>query len=157
MTELFKQARDQAQEGLNETRLALYTLRTVEADKIRGIDSVQKLVRVFEKATGVVVNMDLGNITWNFDESVELTLYRLVQEGNSFRHGKATRIEISFEQEISARTLRICDNGSGCNEIRDGIGFSGIKERVGKLGGHFTARNKSAGFELSAWIPCKVR
>lgn len=159
LTELVKQARDQAQEGLNETRLALHVLRVVDTDKIRGADAVQKLARVFEKATGVVVNADLGSITWNFDESVELILYRLVQEGmtNAFRHGKATRIEISFEQDISAITLRICDNGSGCTEIKDGIGFSGIRERIGKLGGCFTAGNNSEGFELSAWIPCKVR
>ncbi len=159
LTELVKQARDQAQEGLKETRLALHVLRVVDTDKIRGIDAVQKLVRVFEKATGVVVNADLGSITWNFDESVELILYRLVQEGmtNAFRHGKATRIEISFKQEISAITLRICDNGIGCTEIKDGIGFSGIKERIGKLGGRFTARKMSAGFELTVWIPCKVR
>jgi signal transduction histidine kinase len=153
--QLLHATRLQALQGWNEARLALRALRTLPSEEDRGIQAIQRLVKAFRKATGVKVRLELGNTPVRFTEEVEAVLYRLVQEGltNSFRHGRATAIDISFW--MTERDLRITvrDNGVGASEFKAGIGLSGIHERLNPLGGTLLARNIVDGFELVITIP----
>ena len=144
-----------AQDGLADTRRALHALRKLGVDDVRGIPAIRKLIDTFQNATGVEVVIEYGNIPWNMNEDVERTLFRFIQEGmiNSFKHGKATRIIISLWQDDRHLIIVLQDNGRGSEVIKEGIGISGMRERVERFGGEISSRNISDGFELSARIP----
>jgi len=154
---LLEQARDQACDALNETRRALRELREVELNKEHGLLAIHKLVKAFEQATNVRVKVDFGDVPWSFGDEMDLTVYRMVQEGitNAFKHGKATLIRLHFRREEPGIRINIRDNGCGCAEITEGIGFRGMRERIQQLEGSLKAQNRPHGFELSAWIPWK--
>jgi PAS domain S-box-containing protein len=158
LTDVLEQSRDQVQDALTETRVALHMLRAVQGDKLRGKEDIRRLVATFEKATGVMVEVDFGGVQWSYSGPVELILYRVIQEGltNAFRHGRATQVQILLQEQDSGINLIVCDNGLGCKTIEEGIGLCGIRERVAHLGGRFLARNKPVGFELSVWVPSRA-
>ena len=144
-----------AQDGLADTRRALHALRQAGVEELRGLRAIKKMVDAFQNATGIPVGIEYGNIPWNMDERVDLAVFRLLQEGmtNAFKHGKAGKIQVSFWKTESELMVNIRDNGSGSKEIKEGIGISGMRERIEGLGGEILARNTTDGFELSARIP----
>jgi signal transduction histidine kinase len=149
--------RNQAQKGLAETRRALQELRLMEEKNYSGLPAIQKLISIFERATGVRVICEYGNIPFYFSDEINIFLYRMVQEGltNAFRHGNATAILIHFWiTKEKSLTLRIRDNGKGADEeITEGIGLAGMRERLAKIHATLEARNVYNGFELVANIP----
>jgi signal transduction histidine kinase len=154
---ILEQTRDQAQKGLQETRRALRALRSVEEENLSGLKAIQKLISVFERVTGVVVQKEYGNLPFYISDEINIFLYRMVQEGltNAFRHGKATTIMIHFWiHDDNTLILRIRDNGSGAGgDIKEGIGLAGMRERIEKIQGSLEARDVFDGFEIIARIP----
>jgi signal transduction histidine kinase len=152
--DILDQTREQADNALNETRLALRALRSMRTSELT-YSTINTIAKAFEAATGVVVTIEYGNLPNRIDDDIMLVLYRLIQEGmtNSFRHGRATRIMIVFGYDAGAIHVVIRDNGHGASEITDGIGFSGMRERLSSYHGKLEARNVVNGFELLATIP----
>ena len=116
------------------------------------------MTRAFSDATGVEVEVDFGNLPWELDMEVEGAIYRLLQESmtNAFRHGEATHVSVRFsvlEREIE---VIVRDNGRGAEEVEEGIGIAGMRERVNRLGGRLSARNVTGGFEVLACLPKEV-
>jgi signal transduction histidine kinase len=149
--------RDQAQKGLSETRKALKELRSAEEKRYSGLPAIHELISIFEKVTGITVVREYGNFHFYFPEKINQFLFRMVQEGltNAFRHGNATEILIQFwVDDRNILTLRIRDNGKGAEEeIKEGIGLVGMRERLESVRGTLEARNVVDGFEIAAHIP----
>jgi signal transduction histidine kinase len=157
LSRMLYQAAVIAQDGLSDTRRALHALREIKVGSLHGLDAVQKLVTTFQNSTGIIVEMEYGNFSWGITEDMDLLIYRFIQEGltNAFRHGKATCISISFWQDANILMIKLRDNGIGSKEIKEGIGISGMKERVYHLQGELYAKNVSQGFELSVILPIR--
>ncbi len=92
---------------------------------------------------------------WSLGESIDSTIYRIVQEGitNAIRHGNASEIAIHLSSDGSKVAVTISDNGSGAGEIKEGIGLAGIRERLASVRGGLSAGNRAGGFQLYAWVP----
>jgi signal transduction histidine kinase len=148
--DIARRARDQVEQGLEQTRASLHELRQVKWPEVKGLQAVHKLVRVFEDIVNVDVHVEYGNVRSNLGNDVENVLYMVVREGltNAFRHGKASRIKIILFQHEEKLILTIRDNGEGAEEVKEGIGLAGMRERIGRFGGHLYARNVVDGFEL---------
>jgi signal transduction histidine kinase len=115
------------------------------------------------------LQVDLA-IAGDFDdlaEAVNITLYRVIQEGltNNVRHANATSVEIclnrtagAIPQRRSEITLTITDNGRGPSSGGSGgLGLIGMRERVESLGGRLEVRSGAlCGFLVSAWLPVIV-
>ena len=96
-------------------------------------------------------------------ELLNLTLYRLIQEGltNSYKHAGATQIEVQLRREGAAQggediVLTVRDDGRGTDLIqrKPGFGLSGMRERVELLGGRFSLDSTpGAGFSFEARVP----
>lgn len=156
MIAILKDAKENAECHLQDTRTILYQLRTLPEDTgRRGLGAVARLARAFGTATGLQVDCNFGNLPWTMGEPMDRALYRLVQEGltNSFRHGRATVVRIQSRIEGGVLHISVTDNGGGAPEVKEGIGLLGMRERLAALDGTFTARNVADGFELSAAIP----
>jgi signal transduction histidine kinase len=160
--EILQQLIALAKEGVQDTRQALRELRAIDEASPKGLQAISRLIRVFRNATGVEVDVDFGNVPWEFHNELDRFLYRMIQEGltNAFRHGKATYIHIRlwiFESQAGDELIiRIHDNGQGSSEIKQGIGLQGMEERVKKLQGRLEAKNMPGGFDVIAWIPLRT-
>jgi two-component system, NarL family, sensor histidine kinase UhpB len=100
-------------------------------------------------------------------ELLNLTLYRLIQEGltNSSKHASATHIDVSLNREPAASgsgediVLTVRDDGRGADLAlrKPGFGLNGMRERVELLGGRFTLESAPGkGFGLEARLPAAV-
>lgn len=151
-------ARDQAKEGLIEVRYALQALRPVRVGGFNGLSAIQCLVKAFEKATQIKVELESANLPLFLGEEMDQTIYRLVQEGmtNALRHGKANYILIIFGKDDGKLYVTIKDNGLGSdnNGAKTGFGLLGMQERIEKLGGQLEIHSiPKRGFTLKAWFP----
>lgn len=149
-------AREQAQNGLAETRRTLRVLRTVEPSAPVGVRALSQMFRTFEEATNVKVSVAYGNLPMVTTPISDQIVFRTVQEGltNAFRHGRATEVSVTFWYDGRGIDLSLQDNGVGSSGAEDGIGLLGMRERIEPLGGTVeTGNRKGGGFELKAWIP----
>jgi signal transduction histidine kinase len=155
LQDLLKRAHEQSMEGIENTRLALRELRAVSARKIGNFEAIQRIAEAFQTATGVAVRIEYGNLPRFFGNGLDRFIYRFIQEGmtNAFRHGMATSIRVLFWVQDRTLSVTIHDNGRGANNLQEGIGLRGMRERVNEFSGTFKAANVADGFELIARIP----
>jgi two-component system sensor histidine kinase UhpB len=104
-----------------------------------------------------------GNLE-GLSETVNLTLYRLIQEGltNISKHANAKRSEITLERiqsamrDVSELRLKVADNGCGMEPgtRTSRFGLSGMRERVEMAGGSFTLESAPGrGLSFVAHLP----
>lgn len=155
---LLLSSRDQAQRGLLETRRAMRNLRSVTTVQPQGMRRIAEVVKFFENATKVEVDLHIGNAPASFGGEIDDVLYRMVQEGltNAFRHGNASRVSVGFWVTKCAVRVTIKDNGVGSNEVVPGVGLVGMVERLAHLGGELKTDSNRYGFSVLAEIPLRV-
>jgi signal transduction histidine kinase len=152
----------QGKDAVGDTRQSLRDLRAIEQQPRKGLKQIHRLIKVFSQATGIEVGINYGNLPWEFGNEIDETIYRMIQEGmtNAFRHGKATRIQISLwittTDLVPELNVSISDNGFGSQEVKQGIGLQGMEERLRKLGGSIEAKNVPGGFSVSGVIPLRT-
>jgi signal transduction histidine kinase len=148
---LLFQIRDQAITGIQETRQAMRELRNLEQHPRPWLARINHMVGMFGEATGMQVSLEFGNIPSSLSPELFRAIYRVVQEGltNAFKHGEASRVEIIFNYFKPYLSLTIRDNGSGSEQIVEGIGFKGMRERIAPYAGEFRCRNLDEGYEVN--------
>ena len=150
---------EEARRCLDETRASMRELRSSEQREPVGIAAAARLTAFFAQATGVDVMAEYGNARPSYGEKIDATLVRILQEGmtNAFRHGMATQIRIQFWENREILNLRVQDNGYGAEDLTEGIGLAGMRERIQSLGGTLVAANGPGGFRIDAAIPIEAR
>ncbi len=154
--EVFQSARTQAKEGLQETRKALHALRGGIYGGPRGLEAIYRIKQVFQDITGIDVTVDAGNIPNRFSDDIDRMIYRTVQETltNAMRHGRATKVRISFHLDEGMLSLTVTDNGVGAKVIVRGIGLAGMEERIEPFGGKMVTSNPvEGGFRICITLP----
>ena len=108
------------------------------------------------------VDVQLNNAVTEAPQSVQLAIYRIVQESltNVVRHSGADRATVTVGVDRGSYLVTVTDNGSGTEggvASEGGRGLLGMRERAELLGGSLTAGPSSAGrgFEVVARIPIK--
>ena len=154
--QLMEKARASAQEGLDEIRNALHLLRAQEDPAPSSIDAIVKMITAFRDATGIEVELELGNTPIRLNPEIESAVYHSVREAltNSFRHGQATQVRVQFWQSDSELIVIVWDNGVGVgDEIQEGIGLSGMRERLRAVSGTLGVAPLPTGFQIMVTIP----
>lgn len=83
----------------------------------------------------------------------------VVREGttNILRHAAARRVTFWLTVDRGVATLVVRDDGNGgWLPTRDGMGLTGLRERVAVLGGSLSANGDGRGFTLTATVPTTV-
>lgn len=147
-------ARENAKEGLATIRRSLHLLRSYERPKT-SIRRIQDLVSVFRIATGVEVAVEYTNAPDRMGAGIEEFFHSFVQEAltNAFRHGQATRIRLYLTRTEDRLVASVLDNGRGAGEIREGLGITGMRERLAALGGTLTIARRPDGFQITGEVP----
>jgi two-component system sensor histidine kinase UhpB len=84
----------------------------------------------------------------SYGDSIDLTLYRCVQESltNALRHANATQIAIALDETEHGVQVMVRDDGCGiASNAPPGRGLRGMQERVHALGGSFAIEGAPAG------------
>ena len=75
---------------------------------------------------------------------------------NAAKHSKATRVDISIDINEKYTRLYIKDNGIGCDKLKEGLGISGMKERVLNIGGTISISSND-GFLIVCLLPMAIQ
>jgi signal transduction histidine kinase len=149
-------------EALAEMRRLVGVLRRPEeAPALAPQPSLQHLDRLVEQAreAGLPVDVQIEGDPTELAAGVDLTAYRLVQEGltNAMKHAQATRAEVIVRYVGDAVEVVVSDNGRGFSDGKaesGGHGLVGMRERVAVYGGDLQAGPRpEGGYTLHARLP----
>jgi signal transduction histidine kinase len=148
-----------AEAALAQVRGILGDLRRREIRSAAGPNAIAKVVRVFRIAAGAEVDLDFGNFDWAIGDEEAFAVHHFVQEAmlNAFSHGKARSIRVSFRQGDEGLAVTVRDNGSGSKLVSEGIGISGMRERLARVGGGLEYSSTAEGFSITMRLPPPAR
>ena len=108
--------------------------QTVSGYKHRGlVGEVMSLCdKLREKNIIVTLHGEIPKLTVRTETALILALTELTT--NVLRHSKGTACDLTFEQSKEHIKMTLCDNGK-VNEIKEGNGLNGIRERLNALAG----------------------
>ncbi|MGL4523396.1 MAG: sensor histidine kinase, partial [Bacilli bacterium] len=117
-------------------------LRPMALDDLGLIPALKKYLRTIEDFNSLPIKFIYSGSDKRLHNSVEVALFRIVQEAvqNAVKHAKATEMVVKIEVLEERAYVVIKDNGIGFkpNKVSDGsFGLQGIKERVDLLKGNY--------------------
>ena len=137
-----------ARRSLNELRTLSYLLHPPMLDELGFVSALGIFVEGFSQRSGMQVRLDLPKGCPKFTKELEITLFRVVQEGltNARRHSESTTANVSLsfesgelklfvENETTSKLLSI---QPPVHTAKLGVGVRSMKERVQQLGGNLT-------------------
>ena len=150
-------------EALAEMRRMVGVLRRPEeAPALAPQPSLEHVERLVEQAreAGLPVELRVRGEAVDLPAGVDLTAYRLVQEGltNALKHANASHAEVLVDYGDGAIEVMVSDDGRGLgNGDGGGHGLVGMRERAKLLGGRLHVRSTPGrGTRISAQVPLTV-
>jgi signal transduction histidine kinase len=147
-------------EALAEMRRMVGVLRRPEEGPVLAPQpSLEHLDRLVEQArdAGLPVELRVEGDAFQLPVGVDLTAYRLVQEGltNALKHAGATRAEVVVNYSEGEIEVVVSDDGRGVGSgDGGGHGLVGMRERVSVYGGELDAGpSPEGGYRLRARLP----
>jgi signal transduction histidine kinase len=147
-------------EALAEMRRMVGVLRHPdEAPALAPQPSLEQIQSLVERAreAGLPVELRIEGEPVELPAGVDLTAYRLVQEGltNAIKHARAQRAEVLVRYAAGEVEVTVSDDGRGGGDgDGSGHGLVGIRERVSVYGGRLEAGVRpEGGFRLRATLP----
>jgi two-component system, NarL family, sensor histidine kinase UhpB len=143
-------------------------LRPVGLDELGLVAAIEHCIDQWrQRLPGTRFDLSLRGNLEGLGENLDLTLYRLIQEGltNVYKHANARRVQIVLERQsvpadgAGALHVSVADDGCGMDTGTRGrrFGLSGMRERVEMAGGRFTLSTvRGAGLRFEAHLPAEV-
>jgi signal transduction histidine kinase len=144
------------QKALENSRRIAHDLLPPVLEKFGLHAGIEELVVEFNSSKVVQVKY-VNELNFDIDDiDKHLHVFRILQEllNNSVRHGKASKVAITFKQVNNTNTCIYTDNGIGFNSDSDaskkGLGMKNIESRVTFLNGTFTIKSAiNKGFSVN--------
>jgi signal transduction histidine kinase len=151
--ETVEQINLEIQAGLDRTRALAHGLVPAKSDFNTLQQALRDLARQVETRFGLQLIVTLPPEPPVFSQASLLHLYRIVQEGatNAFKHGRASRLDVTLALRENELVLAMEDNGSGLppdSSRGDGVGLNVMRNRASLLGGRLELCNSSRGGAL---------
>jgi signal transduction histidine kinase len=140
-------------------------LRPPTIDSLGLGSALQSYTQEWSERTGIELDLNLDTNLGRLPEAIELSVFRIIQEGlnNVRKHAMANKIDVTLEHiSVRALMISISDDGGGLQDDFDlsalskegHFGLLGISERVALLGGRLNLKNKpEGGLLLQVEIP----
>lgn len=156
-------ARDSAEEILEEIRLLSQTMHPALLDDLGLEAALRKLARDMTSATSVDIDVDVAASLSHarLPTNVEAVFYRVAQEAvrNATRHGGPHRVRLQLTRQANTATLDVHDDGRGfdlaqADRERRGMGLLSMRERVALVDGWLEIKTAvGSGTTISATVP----
>jgi signal transduction histidine kinase len=149
-------ARHLAQDGLDETRRAVGTLR---GDRVPGARMLAGLVEEFQLDSGVECEYSVDGEPVELPSPAQLALFRTAQEAltNVRKHAPSHRVQVHLRYAPEGAELTVDDFGAAPPPApaaaTEGYGLEGMRERAELLGGELEAGPRDSGFRVRLWLP----
>ncbi|MCX2721485.1 sensor histidine kinase [Roseibium salinum] len=138
------------QDAMHEIRTICQglVLPQVEAAELKEI--LRLAVRTHEQRTGRTVRLSMSGTSPALTPSEKICIYRFLQEtlNNSYRHAGGIGQAVTQTADGGRITVEVSDRGPGFDpaDMRsDGLGLTGLHERVESLGGRFEVSSSDKG------------
>jgi signal transduction histidine kinase len=147
--------RDTSRASLEALRAELSRLSTEPGGAQRtvrnGLDDLPVLINRV-RAGGLDVDLRSADVVAS--DEAGAAAYLVVQEAltNVLRHSGASSAAVSVAEQDGLLVVTVVDNGQG-GDVDEGLGISGMRARVERLGGELTVGRTPLGFEVRAEIP----
>ncbi|MBE2223131.1 MAG: GAF domain-containing sensor histidine kinase, partial [Anaerolineae bacterium] len=160
-----KELRALNSQTLQDVHELVADLRPSLLDNLGLVSALRSQAQAFQKRTGIHITFTHTGEKRREDSTIELTLYRIAQEGltNVAKHAQASEVRIRLISRPDRLCLRIRDNGRGFDtekaldssqKHREAWGLLGMQERVSLIGGHFFIRSRqNVGTIIQICIP----
>src|SRR6266853_629779 len=154
---------DLARQSLREIRTFSYVLHPPSFDELGFVGAMRTFAQIFAERSEMQVEVDMPDSYTELPSEMEMTLFRVAQEGmiNAHRHARVSRVTIRMV--VDGTAIRFCVENEGTlspwlNENnfgrrKAGVGISGIRERVEHFGGQLQLRSDQNRTFLEAVIP----
>jgi len=117
----------------------------------------------FSERSNIKVDLEVPSAFGRLPDELEITIFRIVQEclTNIHRHSGSTTATIRLHQEGDRLTIQVQDRGKGIpfekqpeliESGRGGVGFTGMRERLRRLGGTLEIKSDGSGTTVSATL-----
>lgn len=148
--------RGEIRDLVEELRRICGNLRPPTIDSLGLGAALQSYLHDWSERTGIKVNLNLDANFGRLPETIELSIFRIIQEGvnNIWRHADASTADVTLTHTSPRMLLvSIADDGVGLQKSfslgelsRSGhFGLLGISERVALMGGRLRFQNLSDG------------
>jgi signal transduction histidine kinase len=154
-----------ADQAIEEIRTMSYLLHPPLLDEVGFACAAEWYIEGFAKRSGINVKADIANLRGRLPASVEIALFRVLQESltNVHRHSGASEASIHLQYEAQGVILEIRDFGKGIPEERlrllhavsaeTGVGLAGMRERLHELEGKLEIESDGCGTRMRATVP----
>jgi signal transduction histidine kinase len=158
-----------AEQCLQEVRTLSYLLHPPLLDEIGLASALRWLATGFSERSGVVVEVRVDDIGEPLPREVATALFRVAQEAlsNIHRHSGSRWARIALYRTTNTVCLEVLDRGKGLKAAkvsRDGdlgstigVGISGMRVRLGQLGGQLEINSGRSGTRVTATVPLAPR
>lgn len=140
----------------------LRRLRPAELDALGLVAALQALCEGWEERSGIACVFHPEAVETVFDDAVNVTVYRIVQEAltNVMRHARASSVKVLLcGRDPAQLLLTVQDDGRGMDvgAVSRGLGLLGATERAASVSGVLEVRSTlGTGVRLELRIPRAV-
>ncbi len=120
------------------------------------IDLGAALRPLAENVPKLAIHMDVQQPLTVDDPERAHVLLRCAQEAitNAVRHADARNLWLNAGNDGQSITLQVRDDGAGTDQLADGNGLQGMRERLRQLGGQLDIKTRAGqGFQLTMTLP----
>ena len=146
--------RETAQRGITDVRRSVKKLRPADLEKLPFRQALARMTEEFAASSGMKISFTVVGWPDGLREDQEEVIYRVVQEGitNANRHGRARNVNITIGSSGGTLRIIIADDGTGCEDVKQGFGLRHMRERLELLHGSLNFWS-DGGFIIEAEIP----
>lgn len=159
VAKLYGKDDDKAKEMLSKSIKGLSDSLNVVRDTVHNIKPKENLG--IEYVTRIIDNFEFCSVDFKYSGDINIVMpvhMELIATNikesltNAAKYSKATKMEIRLDINEKYIRLFIKDNGVGCDKFKEGLGISGMKERIKNTGGSIAISGED-GFLIVCVIP----
>jgi signal transduction histidine kinase len=148
-----------SRDALTETRSLVAASARVELPGGGLLGALEHLASRFQRESGITVTVS-GAVGEQLDRDAEVVLLRCAQEGlaNVRKHAAARTVRVELSSDDGFARVRVIDDGHGFEPAAAsgpaaGFGLSGLRDRLGLVGGSLAIDGTPGATSLTAQVP----
>jgi signal transduction histidine kinase len=134
-----RRAGDLARTSLNEARRSVHALRPQALEEVNFWEALKGIIKSTTIGTTLQTRFETKGEVPILPPAWQKTLLHIGQEAltNALKYARANQFRARFTSSAKELRLELSDDGDGfrVNERHDGVGLTGMRERVEEMGG----------------------